>query len=318
MKIQTIKINEINLKDERFRVTYFFSLEKLIHSIGKVGLLYPLIGVYRKNKIILVSGWKRVQACNELSITSVPVRIIDEKDDLKVFLISLHDNLSTREFSPAEKAEAVRKLKGFGVDEKIIMKSYLPQLDITPTLRHLDIFLLLSEMEDSSKKFIHEKSIPYQALKYLIEYSSDERAMLLPVLHPLGNNKRRELLEDLYGLSKKEDKSPIEVLQSQSVRNILDSKSLSLRQKAERICLFIKRKKNQQFYAKKEAFQSILRKINKPEDISFLHSPTFEDKDVSIELSFKSVEELQEKASNLLSLAKRKEISELFQFDSDE
>jgi len=105
MKKEQFALKKISLEDERFRTSYHFSLEKLKLSIKEIGLLHPPLVTRRDNRFILVSGWKRVLACHELSLSSIPVYVIEEKDELQTFLIAFYENLAAREFGLLEKAE---------------------------------------------------------------------------------------------------------------------------------------------------------------------------------------------------------------------
>ena len=78
MKREEILIKDINLKDERFRISSFFSLEKLLFSLKEVGLVNPPLVTYRNHRLVLVSGWKRVLACQGLSLTSIPVWMVNQ------------------------------------------------------------------------------------------------------------------------------------------------------------------------------------------------------------------------------------------------
>jgi len=83
MKKENLSPDEIYLKDERFRISYYFSLQRLMDSLRKIGLINPPLVTVRSGRFILVTGWKRVLACLKLSFPSIPVRVSEEKDDLQ-------------------------------------------------------------------------------------------------------------------------------------------------------------------------------------------------------------------------------------------
>jgi len=267
MKREKLDIKEIFLKDERFRTSYHFSPEKLKHSLKVVGLLNPPLVALRNNRFILVSGWKRVLACAELSFSPVPVLITEEKDDLKTFLMAFYENLATREFSLLEKAEILTRLKRFGEDEKRITQHYLPLLDTPATLAYLDTYLAFSQFEPEVKKAIHEKRMSFLSVKPLVEFSSQEREWLLPLLLPLGQNKHREMLEDILEVSKKNDTPVQQILFSPEIRAIQESKTLTPLQKADRTLLLLRKKRYPALSSMQDSFESLLRKMDWPEEI---------------------------------------------------
>jgi len=227
MKKKNLSLKEIFLEDERFRISYYFSLERLILSIQKVGLLNPPLVALRNKHFILVSGWKRALACIKLGLSSLPVFVIEEEDELKTFLAAFYENLATREFSLLEKSEILSRLKRFGENEKEIVQHYLPLLDIPSTLSHLESYLAFAKFESGVKRVIYEKNMPFSSVKLLAGYTPQERKSLLPLLLPSGQNRTKEILEDLKEISKRNDIPPKKILSSKEILDIMGSKKLS-------------------------------------------------------------------------------------------
>ncbi len=312
MKREKLDIKEIFLKDERFRTSYFFSLEKLKHSLREVGLLQPPLVALRKNRLILVSGWKRVLACIGLSLSYLPVLITEEKDDLKTFLMAFYENLATREFSLLEKAEILGRLKRFGEDEKRIIRHYLPLLDIPATVSHLDTYLVFYQFEPEVKKAIHEKNMSFLSVKPLAELSSQERKRLLPLLLPLGQNKRRELLEDILEVSRMNNIPLQKILLSPEIQAVQESEALTPLQKADRTLLLLRKKRYPALSSMQDSFESLLRKMEWPEEIRISPSPFFEEKDFSVRFSFQNEEQLKAGLLKLVELSARRDFVEIF------
>lgn len=318
MKSKYLNLNDIYLKDERFRISYLFSLEKLTLSLKKIGLINPPLVSFRNNHFILVSGWKRVLACIQVSLSSIPVFVVEEEDELKTFLMAFYENLATREFSLLEKAEILRKLKEFGESERNILEYYMPLLNIPKTLYHLDMFTTFSQFEQELKKVIHEKHIPFTSLEMLAEFNPSERGLLLPLLLPLGQNKQKEILEDLREISLKNDIPADKILKSEEILEVIDSERLSPLQKANKIRLILKKKRYPHFYSWKEAFDLSLKKVRWPKDIAINHSPFFEDENVAVQFRFKNQKEFRSHLLKLREVASKKEFSRLFKLFSDD
>ncbi|NIM57628.1 MAG: ParB N-terminal domain-containing protein [Candidatus Aminicenantes bacterium] len=314
MKKQNLSLKEIFLEDERFRISYYFSLEKQILSIKKVGLLNPPLVALRDKQFILVSGWKRVLACIKLSLFSIPVFVLEEEDDLKSFLVAFYENLATREFSLLEKAEILRRLKKFGEDEKSIVKGYLPLLDIPPTVSNLESFLAFSGLEPEVKKIIHQKSIPFSSVRMLVGFTTQERKLLLPLLFPAGQNKFKGILEDLKEISKRNDISPKKILSSKEIQDIMGSEKLSPLQKSDSVRLILRKKRYPALSLRKESFDSLLKKLRLPKTVEVKPSPFFEEENFSVNFSFGNSEELQANLLKLQELSSRKEFSAIFKF----
>lgn len=312
MKKEQFALKKISLEDERFRTSYHFSLEKLKLSIKEIGLLHPPLVTRRDNRFILVSGWKRVLACHELSLSPIPVYVIEEKDELQTFLIAFYENLAAREFGLLEKAEALSRLKRFGEDEVKIIRHYLPLLDIPQTLSHLDSYLAFSGFEPEVKRAAHEKSMTFPALKLLAEFEAEEQRILLPFLLPLGQNKRKEILEDLIEISRRNDISVKNLILSEKIQAIQDTDALTPLQKADKIRLLLRKQRYPAFSSWKDSFDSLLKRMRWPEEVSVGPSPFFEDENFTVTFTFEDQEQFKSNLDKLEELSSKDEFVQIF------
>jgi ParB family chromosome partitioning protein len=318
MKREEIHIKNINLKDERFRISYFFSLKGLLLSLKEVGLINPPLVTSRNRQLILVSGWKRVLACLELSLTSIPVWVVRSDDDLQMFLLAFYENLASREYSLLEKAEILRRLKKLGEKEQKIIRHYFPLLNIPQTSYYLDLYLTISRFSKDVKSSIHQKNMSLASMEIFAEFNSRERKLLLPLLQPLGQNKQQELLEDLHEISLRDSVSAQEILISEGMSKILHSEKFSSLQKSDRIRHWLRRKRYPRLSSRRKAFKQALRKSGWPEDISIEPSPFFEEEALTVQFRFKDKEELRSLLVRLQQISSKKEFAEVFEELSDE
>jgi ParB/RepB/Spo0J family partition protein len=314
MKRENLALKKIFLKDERFRISYYFDLEKLVASIREIGLLNPPLVTRRNGRFILVSGWKRVMACLNLSLSPIPVLVVEGKGELETFLIAFYENLATGEFSLVEKAEIMARLKKFSEDEKKIVRHYLPLLDIPPTLSHLDSYLAFSQFEPELKKFIHEKNLPFSLAELFLEFSTPERKRLLPLVLPLSQNKMTEFLESLKEISRRDELPVQKILASKEAKDILGSRRLSSLQKADRVRLVLRKKRYPTLSSWEESFDSLRKKLRWPGEITLSPTPYFEERRLSVAFNFENQEEFKASLLKLEELASKREFSELFKF----
>lgn len=312
MKRKNVSIKNINLKDERFRISYHFFLEKMVNSLEKIGLINPPSVCVRNRHFILVSGWKRVLACLKLSLSPIPVFISDEEDDLKIFLYALHENLATRNFTLIEKAEIIHKLKKFGVRKNSIIIDYLPLFDIPPLPSYYEDYLAFAQFEPELKKAVHEKNMPFYSLKILSKYSPEARHLLLPILSHLSQNKQKEILEELQEISLRENTEIEEILKAGEIKRIQGSEKISSLEKAEKIRTWMKKRRYPHLTSWENSFDSTLRRMHWPEEIAIKHSPFFEDENITVSFAFRNKEEFGKNVLKLQEMASKKEFSKIF------
>ncbi len=313
MKLLDVTLDDISLKDERFRFSYQFDLDKLLSSIKKIGLISPPLVVERDEpKFVLVSGWKRVYACLQLSLTHVPVYLLDEQDDSRAFLLCLYENWAFRNFNILEKADILHKLNGFIGDEKKIVKQFFPLLDIPANLSYFDIYLKMALLEPAWKKIIFEKKMSLSPAHLLTEFSPEDREALLPFSLPMNVNKLKHFCEDLRDLSKKTGHSPKIILSAQEIMSVSQSENLSPLQKSERVRSLIRAKRYPTLSSWEKTFGTSLKKAGLAKDVTFDSASFFEDGEFAVTFSLKNQQAFQNRLSKLQDLLSDEDLFSLF------
>ncbi len=311
MTYQHLKLDSIDFSDERFRISLFPVLDSLMESIARIGLVHPLTVVHREGKICLASGWKRALACREMKLEKIPVLFLKEKQDLAVFFKAVYENLSFRLFSVEEKAEIIRKLGRFGIDNRALQKEYCPLLDIPASLAALEQYRKIAALDDDTKAFIAEHSFSFPVVRRLMEIQPLDISRLGPILVPLGQNKKKQLLEDLTEVAAIKKISPLQILQEKNVIPVLENEKLNPVQKADGVRLWLHRQRYPEYFAWKDDFDTLVRNLIPPRGLSIQASPYFEEDQISIDFRFGNSKEFRDKLEYLNNLASRPEWQKL-------
>ena len=249
---------------------------------------------------------------------SIPVFFTDTSEDLDAFKIPVYESLAHREYNVLEKAEILRKLKLFGEDDECILRHFLPLLQIPPTEMYLSLYLSVSRFDPELKRIIQQKNIPFSILQLLVRFKRKERMTLLPFLIPLGHNKQKELLTNLFEISRR-DKVPVtEILDSDKLKTVFSNEKLSPLQKAEEVRRFLREKRNPSLAVWAKAFEAVLKELNLSEGTVITPPPFFEGEDFSLNFSFKNREEFVQKLLRLKELSTKKWFAEMSKFTSDD
>lgn len=311
MKLANVRLDSVNIKDERFRISYYFDLTPFTHSISKIGLVHPPVITYREGDALIVTGWKRILACQSLGLSTIPCLVFEGQDDLEAFRIGLEDNLSFRSFTLLEKAHILHRLIQLGVPATAIVKDHLPLLKIPQTLNHLEVYLHIAALDPETKKVIHSKNIGYPIAQLLTEYSLGDRRLLLPFLPPLGQNKQKELLQNVLEIAQR-DQIPVQnILTNGDVQRTTTNKNLSPLQKAEEIRDWVRRRRYPTLATWEDSFKARKKDLGWPDDIKIEPSPFFEGEEFTAQFTFKDLEEYKAKLAKLSELASDTKISRL-------
>lgn len=312
MKFTQIDPAEIELCDDRFRISFFYSGTELKDSIQDVGLLNPPVLTRREGQLILVSGWKRVLACLNLELRLIPIFIAGQKDDLELFTASVYENASVRSLSGIERAETLARLKKFGVSDAALVRRFFPLLGIPCNPEYLKLFISLAEFSSEEKKQMHQKNMSMAVLQALVFFDLGERELLLPWLQALGQNKQRELLNLLRDISLRDKQPLLAILNAPQIRELASNDKLSLPQKAEKILSFLRVARNPSLSLWTKTFEAVLKKLDIEKGIVVDPSPYFEGEDLALHFSFKSREELLERLFHVKKLADRNDFTDIF------
>lgn len=311
MKLADVRLDSINTSDERFRISYYFDLSPFTHSIAKIGLIHPPVITYREGDALIVTGWKRILACQSLGLSSIPCLVFEGEDDLETFRLGLEDNLSFRPFTLLEKAHTLHRLVQWGVPLTTIVKEHLPLLKIPQTPNHLEVYLRIAALDPETKKVVHSKNIGYPIAQLLTEYGEEDRRLLVPFLLLLGQNKQKELLQNLLEISRRDQIPVHNILTSGDVQRTAANQNLSTVQKAEKIRDLIRRRRYPTLSSWEDSFKARKKDLDWPDDIKIEPSPFFEGEEFTAQFTFKDLEEYKTKLAKLNELASDTKISRL-------
>lgn len=314
--IQTIPISEIDVADETFSVNFMFDLQPLRYSIETTGLLQPILLRKRRRGYQVVCGFRRMLALKELEHKTVETRVFEgeEMSELKLFTLSLHENLTTRRFNTVEKAVALDKLiYSFGVEPSEVIRFYLPFFSLEPNEKILNTYLSLARMEDEIKTYVVKEGVSRSNIRSLAKMISEDRMALYPVLSglKLGENRLREMLTLLSEISRREGVNIKTVIKRPEIQEIVSQKELTPIQRTERMKKVLTALRHPRMRHLEEEFEKRRKALGLPQEVSLRHSPYFEGKELKIEFGFETIEEYRAIVETLAKLEDKKEFQEM-------
>jgi ParB family transcriptional regulator, chromosome partitioning protein len=111
--IEDIDLSQIKLSSRPLRAEAG-DVRSLVESIGRNGLLQPIVVRVIGNYFEIVAGNRRFLACKHLSLRKIPCHIIDLSDK-EAYELSLIENTQRRSMNPIEEGQAyIRYIKDYG------------------------------------------------------------------------------------------------------------------------------------------------------------------------------------------------------------
>lgn len=315
--LKKVGIDTIDSRDHFFCMTFHPNLDCLRRSIGKVGLLQPII-VREKSggsACQVVCGFKRLTACEQLGLREIEAFSYRKSalDDLEGFHMSLHKNLATRGLNLIEKSMVIDKLiHQFGVSKETIARDYMPMLALQPSLRVLGVVSQLVRLIDEIKRYIVEEKVSLENAAQFLEFSSEDQAEIGGLVSKLklGENKLKEILTFLRELSLRDGLTVRELVQGE-IEVVTSDITLSRVQKTHRVRRRLREMRYPQLMELEKEFREKQRGLGLSPGISLNPPPYFEGEIFKVEFGFKDVGEFKAIVSKLMEVTERRELREM-------
>lgn len=305
MILQYLPLNQINVADDSYRITFAPRLEDLTRSIKTVGLVQPVIvrhtseGTYQ-----IVSGYKRVLVLKELGRQSVPA-LVSEPSDMsptQAFLMNLHDNAIARQLNVIERATALAKLQQFySMNEEDLVKQFLPLMGDDPSYKILHQLLTLDQLTEPMKHHVVMSDLALSSASRIAEFSASTQQALLGVLSHIrpSTNKLNELLTLIREIAARDGLSVEDILQRYQLLQIVADSATPTAAKAMALKKALHGVKFPQLSEKQKRLTELIQGLELPEAARLVADPYFEKQTFKLEYQFNQPEELNELVSKI-------------------
>lgn len=189
--IQTVNISELKPYEQQpFKVLIDESMEEIMESIKQNGVLSPVIArPHREGGYEILSGHRRVKACELAGITEIPVVVKNLDDDTAAILL-VDSNLQRENILPSEKAFAYRlkleAIKRQGERTDLTSRQFGEKLSVdiiseknTDSSRSIHRYIRLTNLIDPLLEMVDEKKIALNAAVELSYLGSKEQVEVL-------------------------------------------------------------------------------------------------------------------------------------------
>ncbi len=195
MKMKTIPLNDIDLDDRRFCISYPLEDKLLTESIQKIGIVQPVL-LLDASPLIVITGFRRLTSAKKLRLTKIPAVIKKARAD-EALLLSIHDNIR-RGLNTVEKAYALEKMVHAGFPRQRIFEM-MTLLSLKPHEKILNNFVAIAHAGEPLLDFLVRHGISMKSIESLLGFDARERKAIISLLSPLclTESLLREILEML-------------------------------------------------------------------------------------------------------------------------
>ncbi len=286
-----------------FIMSVFFDTAALERSIAENGVINPLI-IDNRNR--LLSGLRRIAVCKALNMNHVPC-VTAEGDEKEIFRAVLLENLSHRRFNHLEAALVIKKL-GNWLDDKTIVSEYMPLLGYSSSLKLMKALSAVLSFDKKVQQALAEEELLLSDITLLGKFEEKDRDPLVSILLSInaGLNARKEILENLFEISRRDDLSISEILEKVQAENIINNEQLSQPEKTAALRKAVKLERYPLLSSLEDKLRENVSNLKLPHGTSVQPPAFFEGSDYKLTVSFKDESELGEKLEKIKDIGNAK------------
>ena len=189
-RVHNIPLEELHsFKDHPFKIQSGEEMDKMIESIRKVGAITPALArPLEEGGFELISGHRRLAACQVLGLKTMPV-IVREMTDDEAVIAMVDANLQRETILPSEKAFAYRmKLEAIKHQGRSISRQLVGKLESADTLsndesgRQIQRYIRLTYLIPELLTKVDEGKIAFSPAVEISFLTEDEQKILLDAI----------------------------------------------------------------------------------------------------------------------------------------
>jgi len=217
LKTVSCKLSEIDFSDRSFPFSFGELPQKLLASVGHVGILQPPVLLESAAGHKIVCGRRRLESLKRSRTQDIEIEILAAagNHDRKLFRRALWENLAQREFNPVEIADIyVRALELFSSDE--VLTEIQPALKIPQKERFYRRYQAIAGFSKELRELLAAGVIDSESVDLMREWDAAEHQALIDLITETGlrRNKLREVIGRLDDLARRDGVSPCQPLAS--------------------------------------------------------------------------------------------------------
>ena len=310
----SIPLADINLDDDRFRITTQKDVADLKMSISHGGLLAPPWLIRKETGFTIISGFRRVTACQKLGWSEISARILKtDQTYLDCLRLAIADNAFQRPLNLIETSRALQKLWTHLKNNKrlIVAASNLGLPTNPAVIKKLKNLCLLPWPIQSS---ILDATISFSMAIELQSLGQDDALILVWLFNQLkvGLNKQREITTLVKEIAQREGISPKMVLEDKKLCEIAGNDDLDRGQKRRKIRYLLRQRRFPSLVKTERMFETHRKELKLGDNIELIPPREFEGTSYTLKLTFTDLAHLKALQTRLKKIIELPDFKKIF------
>lgn len=314
-RVHWIDADKINAVDKRFQVSTETNVENLTLSIQKVGLIHPLLLTARSQEYIIVSGFRRMAACQQLDWHRIPAIILDSQEGIQDCVeLAIADNSLQRPLNLVEISRALGLLAGQQTADSHLAAA-AANLGLPDNPRMINKLIKISGLPGQIQTGVLDNTISLAMALELGQLEADIGIAVVALFNKLkvGLNRQRELLLLIKEIAKRENISIAGVLQADEFDAIVNAEDQDRSIKNRQLRAYLRRRRYPMITRAEENFKIHLKQLNLGRGIRLMPPKEFEGNTYQLSLDFESLSELADLRSKVDQLVENTSLKKILE-----
>jgi len=314
LKIKTVKLSCIDLKDNTYRITTRSDIDDLVNSIKNIGLINPPLLKLDGLKYIIVCGFRRINACKFLGYPGIEAAIVDSNaDNLECVKLAITDNALQRPLNLVEKSRSINMLSCFYDDYNSLSKA-ASVLGLPENPSFVKKIETICHLPSVIQNCILSETVSLSVAIELGMFNRDEGIVFANLFNnlKLSLNKQREIITLIKEISVRDDISIMEVFQESDFLETLNDNNLDRSQKSQKIRFYLKQRRYPEITNADKKFKQNIKELKLGNNIKLVPPNNFEGATYTLKLFFNNTEELQNSLDTVNGICQRRSLNKIF------
>jgi len=290
----SVRLERIDAKDPTYRITTRPCTDALTASIRSCGLIHPPLLKKKGSRLLIVSGFRRVEACRRCGQDSVQGRILSDAADKGICIrLAVTENALERSLNPLETARAAALISSLDPDPEAIA-AVAADIGFFLHPAHIEKLLLLSRLPGALQDAVAEGLLLLPTALELGALDPAGAAILVDLFRRLksGLNLQREMIRLAGEIALREATSIEVVLKAPDLQRILADPQADRVQKGVGVRRYLRLRRFPHLTEKEDAFRQCVKNLKLGEGVA-LHPPRdFEGSNYALTLYFNTCDTL--------------------------
>lgn len=314
-KEKRVTLSRIDSGDDTFRITTNADTDDLMDSIHNVGLLnLPLLMENNANYTI-VSGFRRIEACQRLGWPNINARILDsDTHRVECVKFAITDNAFQRPLNLVEQSRSIHMVSSFFKDPRKLTKemSVLRLPTNQSIVKKIKRVCHLSPLIQSGILSNTISLTTALELGKLSQDAGDGFAILFYRLK-LGLNRQREIITLVKEIAFRDDISIQDVLDEKGMQHILKNEDLDGSQKAGKLRIYLRQRRFPSITEAEKKFEAHAKKLKLGSGTKLIPPDNFEGTAYTLKISFKNLAELKHRKATFDTILRHPSLEKILE-----